>query len=579
MDKKEVIDLLKYGERINLECKKAESKLPNSIWETYSSFANTDGGTILLGVEENIKEIEYERKFTVTGVNDAHKIITEFWNTINSEKVNCNILVDSNVGTCDIDGKTIIWINVPRANYRQRPVYLNGNPLKSFRRNYQGDYHCTETDVQAMYRDANDSGNDGVLLENYTMDDIDLATLHAYRIKFDLVNPDHIWNGLDDINFLMKLGGFRIDRVSGKGWLTAAGLLMFGKGSSVSERFGNIRMDYIDMTDVTLGRRWSDRLTYDGSWENNLYNFMRQVVPKLVSGLKRPFRLEGITRIDDTPLHTAIREAVINMIIHSDYMINGTLKITKLDDGFIFSNPGSLKLPLHEIYEGGHSIARNPWIQTMFRMIGLGDNIGSGFPTILRVWKNENWRKPNLSQNNKLQTVELELRMISTIPPESLEALNSMFGWVYATLDSESQVILSTAYLEKTITNSQLQTILNKSSLEVGRLLSSLVDRDLLLASNKSQWISYQLNTEFEIPPVQEEVGVDINLPPNFKNKADQLIYNYVCANGFITTSQVMQITGIKSRQGAAVALNRLINRELLQKVKKGKLIIYELAK
>ena len=51
MDSKEIFDLLKYGEHIHLECKKAETKLPNSVWETYSSFANTDGGVILLGVK------------------------------------------------------------------------------------------------------------------------------------------------------------------------------------------------------------------------------------------------------------------------------------------------------------------------------------------------------------------------------------------------------------------------------------------------------------------------------------------------------------------------------------------------
>ena len=51
MDANEILDLLRYGEYINLECKKAEPTLPNSVWETYSSFANTDGGTILFGVE------------------------------------------------------------------------------------------------------------------------------------------------------------------------------------------------------------------------------------------------------------------------------------------------------------------------------------------------------------------------------------------------------------------------------------------------------------------------------------------------------------------------------------------------
>ena len=183
------------------------------------------------------------------------------------------------------------------------------------------------------------------------------------------------------------------------------------------ERYGNIRMDYLDISNLSPGSRWSDRLTYDGTWEQNLYNFMRIVMPKLVSGLKRPFRLEGMVRVDDTPVHHAIREAVVNMIIHSDYMISsGILKVEKNDKGFVFSNPGSLRLPVRTIYEGGHSVARNPRIQTFFRMIGAGDNIGSGFPTILSAWGEENWRKPDLSEDTEMRIVNLKLWLISLMP-------------------------------------------------------------------------------------------------------------------------------------------------------------------
>ena len=86
LDEKQIIELLKYGERINLECKKAEGKLPNSIWETYSSFANTSGGIILVGVEEHMKEIDPSKRFTFVNVENAERRIIEFWNTINSDK-------------------------------------------------------------------------------------------------------------------------------------------------------------------------------------------------------------------------------------------------------------------------------------------------------------------------------------------------------------------------------------------------------------------------------------------------------------------------------------------------------------
>ncbi len=75
-------------------------------------------------------------------------------------------------------------------------------------------------------------------------------------------------------------------------------------------------------------------------------------MPKLVSDIKRPFRLEGMIRQDDTAVHKAIREAVVNMVIHADYYSTGILKVVKRENGFFFSNPGNLKLPVRAIYEG-----------------------------------------------------------------------------------------------------------------------------------------------------------------------------------------------------------------------------------
>ena len=82
--KENILDLLRYGERINFECKKAESKLPNSVWETYSSFANTEGGIILFGVEEHVREIDPNKRFSFVHIEHINQSITDFWNTINS---------------------------------------------------------------------------------------------------------------------------------------------------------------------------------------------------------------------------------------------------------------------------------------------------------------------------------------------------------------------------------------------------------------------------------------------------------------------------------------------------------------
>lgn len=185
---------------------------------------------------------------------------------------------------------------------------------------------------------------------------------------------------------------------------------MFGKGLPVRERFANFRMDYLDMSNLVGEERYRDRLTYDGRWENNLYQFFRNVMPKLTFDLPRPFMMEGIQRQDDTLQHKAVREAFTNAIIHSDIFISGgILRIEKHDDCLILRNPGLLKLAIEKIFEGGNSRARNPRMQNMLRMIGYGENIGSGFPKILSAWKKAGWTEPILENKLDLQEVQLTL--------------------------------------------------------------------------------------------------------------------------------------------------------------------------
>ena len=560
----EIPNLLRYGERVSLECKEAAGGLPKSVWETYSAFANTDGGVILLGIRENLAETDFDKRFTVSGVKNPARMIKEFWDTVNSDKVSASILVDDDVQMISYCGKNLISIHVPRADYLKRPIFLNGNPMKgTYKRNFEGDYHCSEDTVKAMLRDSNDAGNDGLILTHYTMDDIDPESLKAYRNEYQVKNPDHVWNTLDNREFLRNFGGLTLDRETGKEWLTAAGLLMFGKGLAVRERFDNIRMDYLDLTNLLPGSRWSDRLTYDGTWENNLYNFYRRVMPKLTSDLRRPFVMEGITRIDDTPVHKAIREAMVNLIIHSDFMITGVLRVEKRDNCFVFINPGSLKLPLREIYRGGTSKARNPRIQSMLRMLGLGETIGSGFPIILDAWQKEKWRSPDLQDNTDLKQVELRLWTISLLPEESTLFMHKTFGDAYNHLSANGQIALCTAFTEGSVSNTRLQSILDIHPADIGKLLADLTESGFLERNSRGRWTTYTINGApspslfdgldsphgsdgKEQPDVQVGVQVDVQAGVQVTEQVRKLL-RVIGANS-LSRKELMQLVGEKSR-------------------------------
>lgn len=91
---------------------------------------------------------------------------------------------------------------------------------------------------------------------------------------------------------------------------------------------------------------------------------------------------------------------------------NGGYFILGVKENKTKTNPGILKLPLEDIYRGGNSKSRNPHMQTMLRLVGFGDNAGSGFPTILDTWKKEGWVKPELMEDTNLKQVTLLLKMV-----------------------------------------------------------------------------------------------------------------------------------------------------------------------
>ena len=118
------------------------------------------------------------------GIEDVPKQKEDFWNTINGNKVNINLLTDDDVKIVEDGSIRLIVIHVPRADFNMRPVYVGENPYKgTYKRNHEGDYHATEHEIREMIRDQNPEGNDNQIIEYYTMDDIDKETLRKITGK------------------------------------------------------------------------------------------------------------------------------------------------------------------------------------------------------------------------------------------------------------------------------------------------------------------------------------------------------------------------------------------------------------
>src|SRR5690606_34243063 len=130
----ELFDDLTYYEGADVEYKSAKGRLPSSLWETYSAFANSGGGTIWLGVVQRD-----DSHLDVHGIENADKLKTDIWNLVNNrEKVSRNLLAESDVKIVPLPtrGMNLTQINVAPANRWERPVYVGKDPFRgTFRRN------------------------------------------------------------------------------------------------------------------------------------------------------------------------------------------------------------------------------------------------------------------------------------------------------------------------------------------------------------------------------------------------------------------------------------------------------------
>nr|WP_288465592.1 RNA-binding domain-containing protein [uncultured Pseudomonas sp.] len=488
-------DLELLRESIDLECKLAAGRegqgaLPEDFWPTYSAFANSNGGVVLLGVREK------KGQFQLEGIANPGKVRKELFDNLNNrQKVSINLLSDADVREVELEGRTLLLVEIPRANRRQRPVHLTPNPFgHTYRRLNEGDRHVADEDVKRMLAEQVEDSRDDRILKGYHLDDLCSETLRAYRQLFANRDPAHPWNALDDHEFLRQIGGWRRDRETDTAGLTLAGLLMFGWMSTIQEALPNYMLDYQERPEARTELRWVDRVTLDGKWSGNLYDFYRKVYLKLTADLKVPFKLEKGERQDETPVHVALREALANVLVHADYSDRASVLVVKRPDMFGFRNPGLMRVPPEVAIRGGEHDCRNRTLHKMFRFVGVGEQAGSGIPKIYAGWKDQHWRPPALFERSEPynQTL-LELRMVDLWPEDVLQALRLQFGPVFEQLSHDERLSLAAAASERTISHGRIMEMTGLHSVEASRLLQALVRGGYLESHNPGRGAVYCL--------------------------------------------------------------------------------------
>ena len=408
LKKGDIKRLLAKSETDAVEFKLAKGGVPASFWESYSAFANTDGGVIILGVKED------GGTHSVVGVTNANKLVADVWNAANNpQRVSANVLFNHQVYKVDYQGKALVVVEVPRAERTERPVYVGRDVFRgTFRRNGEGDYHCSKEAVEAMIRDKCPETADTCLMEDMTIADLNQESIARYRLMFGQSKPEHAWTRIPDDEFMVKIGAARKD-AKGVVRPMLAGLICFGDFVTISNVLPNYFLDYRE--GVADGSRWTDRVAaHDATWSGNIIDFYFRIYDKVTSSVKVPFMLdERGLRINETRVHKALRELLANALIHADYHGRQGIVIEKRFRRLMFRNPGCLRMSKEAAIGGGRSDARNSRIFNIFALINIGERSGTGLSDIYSIWKEYGYEEPTITEtyqpDQTTVTVQVEL--------------------------------------------------------------------------------------------------------------------------------------------------------------------------
>ena len=323
------------------------------------------------------------KDFHIQGLTNPEKIEQDFLNGLRGDKFNVHISTQQ--AKYDIDDKVVLAFHIPASN--KKPVYYNAQS-NTFIRRGSSDHKATKEEVDTMYRDQTFGTKTSETVPDTSIKDLKAKSLSQYRDYMSRFNPDVSYNQLGEDDFLTKL------RIIEGGLCTYSGLLMFGNRSTIEKHFPDFWVDLLEIPGTSYSdakTRYTFRLDeFDNLWEYYFECFARL---KQKVDVKFVITEEGFGK-ELSPGTIAIREALVNMLMHADYFSPAHSRIRIFTDHIEFYNAGGLPKPYEELKGKDISLPRNPIITKLFRMVKLAENAGFGFDKIENNWMGYNNTKP-----------------------------------------------------------------------------------------------------------------------------------------------------------------------------------------
>lgn len=472
------------------ELKASVDDLPKSAAETMSAFANTAGGTIILGVRES-------RGFH-PAIGFVPKTIQAKCAQVAREEVFPPIVADIRV--LIFEGAPVVVANVPEALAKQKPCYVRklGQRNGSYIRTGDGDHKMTPYEIDRFIENQFRSArNDTAIVPEATLDDFDPELLSGW-LAAERNSSFGRADAVDDSTLLANRRAIAVDE-DGMLRPTLAGLMALGSyPQKFFPRLNVVFSSYPQSEKGTLspqGRRFEDIANLDGPIPQMIVDTLRAVSRNVKHGAI----VKGALREDvpDYPLD-AVREAVANALMHRDYSFDGQGEPVLVDlypDRLEISNPGGLygSLTVDQLGQRGGTASRNQALSRILEGVPYTDidgrrghvveNRGTGYPIIRNALADALMEKPVI--DNRLDGFRIIFRHRSMTEQESRSYTKS----------NVKEAILGFISTRESVSTSEVARAAGVSNKTARRYISTLIDEGVVegLGSQNSPKRRYRL--------------------------------------------------------------------------------------
>lgn len=480
------------GDVQQVEAKRALDGLPASTRETLSAFSNTEGGVIILGLDEGTG-------FQATGCRDAGKVAADLASMCSTQmEPPLRPLIE----VMAFEGVQLVTAEVPELERSLKPCFYKGGGLTkgAFLRVHDGDHHMSPFEVQMMLANRGQPVEDEKPAAGASMSDLDPAAVAAF-LKRSRENHPLTFGGLDDGEALRQ-AKVLVEWPEGSGVLipSLAGLLALGRHPQRSyPQLGLTFVSYPTTAgpDERSGTRFLDNVSVDGA----IPVMLEQALAVLRRNMSRRAVVRDLGRSDvwEYP-ETALREAIVNALVHrdlSDASKGAQTQIEMYPDKLVIRNPGGLFGPVSVARLGEEAISssRNAALMRILEDVTIPsegtavcENRGSGIRAMLASLRAAKMSPPTFRDSVAAFTV--------TFPNHSLLS-DEIIHWIEALGEqglTESQVIgLAMLKAGSDLDNASYRSATGVDSRRAYAELRDLTIRELVDQVGDKRWAKYVL--------------------------------------------------------------------------------------